>query len=453
MMLKKSLYNIEVDACDNGDILMFNSYSLAFGKMDGPTKTLYTQTDLFDEDSFLDPKQQKAINVMKENGFLVDVDFDEYASLRFLGNVSRFRGGFSLTIAPTLACNMACPYCFEKKRNVRMNAETRDELAKFVRANLERLRSDRFGITWYGGEPLLELETIEFLSNKFIAICDEMGVDYRADIITNGILLDAGAARLLSHLKVRTAQVTVDGLEQQHNSRRLLKNGTNSFTTIINNIDEARHILDLTIRVNVDKDNTADASDLVDYFIDEKKWGESLSFYFSMVYPSKNACLFDQSRCYSSSEFATVSAGLLWKSFHKKIASRCNCIYPTRINVPCGGVCMEQHVIDPIGNLYACWHNVCEPEKKIGHITTGPQMNSEFLKWKNFESPQECRTCAKLPLCQGGCPLKVFEGDGHPGCNRVAENLKETLKIYYADYKNRQMNKNVDEKTPGQEAV
>lgn len=40
-MFKKSKYNIIIDELENGDILLFNSMSIAFGIMDSKTKKLY----------------------------------------------------------------------------------------------------------------------------------------------------------------------------------------------------------------------------------------------------------------------------------------------------------------------------------------------------------------------------------------------------------------------------
>ena len=48
-------------------------------------------------------------------GFFIDDSFDEIKSLRFDMFKARFNSSsLSLTIAPTLACNFNCPYCYER---------------------------------------------------------------------------------------------------------------------------------------------------------------------------------------------------------------------------------------------------------------------------------------------------------------------------------------------------
>lgn len=57
------------------------------------------------------------LDYLKENGFLVNADFDEVAFLKYYNYKVRFAEDYlSLTIAPTLSCNFDCPYYFENKR-------------------------------------------------------------------------------------------------------------------------------------------------------------------------------------------------------------------------------------------------------------------------------------------------------------------------------------------------
>ena len=39
---------------------------------------------------------------------------------------------FELTIAPTLACNMDCPYCYEKEKTGVMSQEILDNIINFT---------------------------------------------------------------------------------------------------------------------------------------------------------------------------------------------------------------------------------------------------------------------------------------------------------------------------------
>lgn len=66
----------------------------------------------------------------------------------------------NLTIAPTSNCNFRCPYCYERNslNEKRMNDTTANDILKMIEDRIPHLEA--IDLTWYGGEPLLELERI-----------------------------------------------------------------------------------------------------------------------------------------------------------------------------------------------------------------------------------------------------------------------------------------------------
>lgn len=281
MTLKRSMYNIEIEKLDNGDILLYNTKSSALGILNKDTQEIY-YNDIIDEAIINNEKIKESIHIMVQNGFLVDINVDEYKTLQVAERMRRYSGDrFSLTIAPTLDCNMACPYCYEDKKQKRMNESVIISLIDFVKKNVEMTKPKHFSVCWYGGEPLLEKEVIRRLSKEFINICKEKQITYFAHIITNGYLLDYNTAIMLKEeCMVTNAQITVDGINETHNKRRILKNGEDSFNIVTNNIDMCKKVLKISIRVNLDKANINEAEKLIDYFIDYRKWGQDVSFLF-----------------------------------------------------------------------------------------------------------------------------------------------------------------------------
>ncbi|MDE6303480.1 MAG: radical SAM protein, partial [Paramuribaculum sp.] len=133
----------------------------------------------------------------------------------------------SLTINPTLACNFACPYCFEGTHpSTFMTDEIEDAIVRFVEKH-EQARN--LNITWFGGEPLLAFDRIVSLTRKLQGI----GLNYWAGMITNGYLLTRDKLEQFDKLKIRSVQVTIDGNESMHNSRRFLKNGGDTYERIV----------------------------------------------------------------------------------------------------------------------------------------------------------------------------------------------------------------------------
>ena len=80
----------------------------------------------------------------------------------------------ALTILPTRGCNFGCIYCYEQDRpNIAMSEQTEDAIVRFVKSN-SNLK--RLSVVWYGGEPLLNFDSIVRLTKKF----QQLGIEYSA---------------------------------------------------------------------------------------------------------------------------------------------------------------------------------------------------------------------------------------------------------------------------------
>ncbi len=90
-------------------------------------------------------EERRFVEVLREKKFLVEDGFDETAQLAGLNRRHRFGGDLlSLSLAPTLACNFRCDYCFEKPSTARMNEETGERPAR-LRGPADARDGDRLG--------------------------------------------------------------------------------------------------------------------------------------------------------------------------------------------------------------------------------------------------------------------------------------------------------------------
>ena len=130
-----------------------------------------------DEIESLSQKEEygELISKLKMGHFLLDDQVDEIAQLELKNRLARFDTSvLGLIVAPTLACNFKCEYCFEEVKKGHMSPETVDALVSFVREKAQALKT--FSCTWYGGEPLLRMDLIEKLSAAFIDICRDQNM-------------------------------------------------------------------------------------------------------------------------------------------------------------------------------------------------------------------------------------------------------------------------------------
>lgn len=435
MKVKPSRYNLVVDTQPDGSILLFNTFSTALCLLNSEAQE-YLNCAEYDVDEMSD-SSKKVIDQFLSMGFIVDQDIDELMRLELKQNMVRYGNRqLTLTIGPTLNCNMCCPYCFETKQYQPMTAETAERLIDFIKSYIGNKKIEAVKIVWYGGEPLLELKRIEQISKIIIPFCEGKDVAYTAEIVTNGYCLDTDTAELLKSLKVSYAQITIDGLEQTHNSRRKLKGGGGSFWPIIRNIEAVKDILPIVIRVNVDKKNMQEMDALTDFFMDEMKWGKNPKFYLAPVEKCTESCGADLDECLSPEEFSSLYQKIQAKMFEHGITEISHQCYPSYTTVGCSGICANNYVIDANGYFYTCWNYFGDTSKSIGNLNEPDQigLHGDYLHWLTVPIPEKCKGCVYLPLCQSGCPDQRIKNQNRPTCSFRHFMYIENLKLAYRNH-------------------
>jgi len=297
-----------------------------------------------------------------------------------------------LTIAPTLECNFDCAYCFEESRRpVRMSDEVEEELVHFIQkfGHLDSLH-----VTWFGGEPLIEIGRIRSLTSRVSGL----GVPFSAGIVTNGYLLDSDVVSQLQELRIQFVQVTIDGPEEVHNSRRRCISGAGTYSTILDNLDRLTASWDgrLSVRINVDHTNESSFSDTVELL---RKRYSKISVHAGIVTPGANpdiSCVFDRE---AEAHFFLAQA--------EERSQRSTRLYPGKGYASCTASMRNGFVVGPEGEIYKCWHDVGNPAMVVGGVRKGsewhwPLISKYMVGTDAFEDP-ECLQCYALPLCNGGC--------------------------------------------------
>ncbi|HEX5883477.1 MAG TPA: radical SAM protein, partial [Pyrinomonadaceae bacterium] len=202
--------------------------------------------------------------------FVVDLDFDELAFIEDQYNRERSRSQFLLTILPTFGCNLGCDYCFVGKKKGAMDRERQDQIVEFVTRRFATQKFPSMAVDWFGGEPLLALPAIEYLSAAFLDLCAKYDTPYSAQVITNGTMISDKAVEVMTNAGIDRLQITLDGLKEIHDVRRPSKlRVISSFEQTIFGLDRVVGKFVIRLRINVDKHNLPEAWRLLDFFAEQ----------------------------------------------------------------------------------------------------------------------------------------------------------------------------------------
>lgn len=431
-MMRWSRYNLMFRSERNG-WLLYNSASNSFLQMEEDTAAM-VQKIIEAPDQMDYGKIPELYLHLRNGGFLVEDsrDDDFFRILKMRRITSNYSGStLTLTIAPTRACNFACPYCYEENRTAsHMTEETEDAIVEFIK---KHKAVNKLGLVWYGGEPLIVFEKIKKLNAKIEAL----GKPYSSFIVTNGYLLSDEVISQLEPLKINRMQITLDGNKATHDSRRHLIGGGVTYDRIVANIDRLMSSSwkgQLQIRVNVDPSNRGEFADV--YRFIEKRYPEDfekrVTVYPGFVHtnephPDTN-CFFD-----------SRDKGKFLADLYREYGINALSVYPHMVMGGCTMTKRNAYVIGPDGELYKCWNDIGIPELVIGNVRSLLNWNmalvAEGMVGASFLEDEACKECFFFPICDGGCPkMRMLNNRDHGErdvCSYFKEYIKELLELHY----------------------
>ena len=332
------------------------------------------------------------------------VNFDERRRLTTMGEkAAKSQSSLRMTICPTMGCNFDCPYCFQSHRTGKMTEEVQDQVAALADRLLSASGAGELFILWYGGEPLLAPDVIDRLTHLLNRVCIRHGAGLRAQIYTNGYLLDQAAARKLASLRIKHARITLDGAGETHDATRHLAGGGRTFARIIENLSSPIPF-PVEVRFNVHAGNRTQSGALRALVKEAaEKSSNKLIFHEAEVFDTDLSRTRDDApQLLTDDEVRQISLQRGNLMLHGAKGRRCSAQKPY-------DVCVDEQ-----GRLYSCSATLALPEYAFGHAASwdpsdpdttasAPDVRRYFLEESLPVNDSECRDCIWLPVCGGGC--------------------------------------------------
>jgi uncharacterized protein len=356
---------------------------------------------------------------------------------------SRDKDEIQIFFVTNYSCNFACSYCYQDQYN-NPKLELSDEIidAFFSYVNSKFAGRKKY-ITVFGGEPLLNNTKQKELISRIIRQASESGLE--VSFVTNGYYLEE-YCEILTTGKIREVQVTLDGTELVHNSRRFLKGGNGTFDKIVKGIDASlRKGIDINLRMVADKENINDLPDLALFAID-KGWtgnplfktqiGRNYELHHCQSAPDK---LFDRISLYEHI-FKLVKDHPYITEFYKPAYSVSKFLsengeLPDPLFDSCPA-CKTEWAFDYTGNIYSCTATVGKTEESLGTFYPSVSLNEDIVQeWegRDVTAIKDCKTCSVQLACGGGCGSVAKNSNGSI-CSPDCRPVKELLELGFAAY-------------------
>ena len=401
----KSYFNfVQKVKCSDNEYTLYNSRTGCLSLLDERHYRQYLEYPDKEIDDI------EFLNQLLSCGYIVRNHDDEYDQIRYQMYQARFSSSIlSLVIAPTMNCNFACTYCYEKNQlqNCLMSEEIQDAIISYIEAYSGAIRNLK--IEWYGGEPLLAIEIINRMNERILAICKDNYIQCDEQMITNGYLLDRKHIEFLNNNRISKIQVTLDGIAQTHDSRRMHRTGKGTYYQIMENLKLCKLFYQgrVDLRVNVDRYNINE----VDKLVEELKAQEIFDYvnlYLGRVTDTNEPTCNDS--CLSCQCFAEQNVNFIMKN--QELKKYLQASYPHPIGNNCAADYNCSLVIASNGDLYKCHMEIGQQEQCVGNILNFEQVDiSKIKKTLMWDSTQDriCGSCKYLPVCMGGCAKERTE--------------------------------------------
>ena len=184
-------------------------------------------------------------------------------------------------------------------------------------------------------------------------------------------------------------------------------NGSETFDTILTNVKDCADIIDIVIRVNLDKENVEYVDELL-CILKNEGLSSKVEVYAGHLVKvddgvSQPSAIY-KNPCFTTQAFSPVEMMFNQKALDKGFSTR---ILDGPILTPCMAVRSSEYVVGSQGELYKCWKSVGISHEEVGNLSQGPteiQVKNEE-KWVNYSpfNNTECLHCVALPVCMGGC--------------------------------------------------
>jgi len=353
-----------------------------------------------------DDEEREVQEALIDDGILVKSRADDDEGLRAYLDKARegVPGTLFITLMPTLQCNLACNYCFQKEHPAfgKMSSPTEDATLEWILRIVDERGLRGLKIHYFGGEPTTRkdfcLHTAEVLSASMKA----RGGEFEWTMTTNGVLLDVEFARAMHRFGKGSFKVTLDGDKETHDKERVYRDGRGSFDVIFANVIA---LAQEGFKVHVGGNFFADQADSFEKLLDRLEASgvsrQLAGVRFKPMVDTQQRHTGTCTTCSAKQETQTLVQ--LNKSVERRKMAPATLHGETLEAMlgPCELHWKNSYTIDPDGNVYKCPAVAGLPGLAVAQVASRAEEKiAPLLELRPWE---QCGDCPYMPVCVGGC--------------------------------------------------
>lgn len=329
----------------------------------------------------------------------------------------------SLCLMVAQDCNMRCKYCFGdggsygQKRAV-MSPEVGRRAVDFLLENCGPFRK-HFEIDFFGGEPLMNMQTVKAVTEYVRAREKETGKSFKLTLTTNGLLLNDANIKWLNDNDIALV-LSTDGRQETHDRMRPDAGGHDTYQKVMANFKKcvaSRDGRNYYMRGTYTKENLDFTEDVLAM--------NNAGFDILSVEPVvlKDSPLGfgeeDLPRIYEEYDRLTEAylqrhregEGFFFFHFNMDLSNG-PCVAKRLAGCGAGH---EYYAVAENGDLYPCHQFVGRDGYRLGSVYEGVTNTKlpQYFRESHVLNKEGCRDCWARFFCSGGCHANadLFHGD------------------------------------------
>lgn len=401
--------------------LHYNSLSNLFLVLNRKKHLLYENCPI----ELLEQEDSQLYSRLKDNDFLVDDDFDEYASVIKRKNDMIFNARhYNVTVNTTLDCNLDCWYCYESRiAGSKLSSEVIEAIKRNIILRYQNKPFQILKFTFFGGEPFLYYKGIKELLDFGKNFCEQYDIELIADFTTNATLITKEHIDYIKQFRCHF-QITLDGNRERHNKIKIERNKkTDTYEKTISTLKMINeHIPNrwVAVRINFDNQTLRNVQEIIEdiNFLDRRK---------TFVIVKKVWQL----------KTEQVDREALMNAIQNLFDNKFLVDY---YYMPKGCVCFaereSQVLFNYDGKIFKCTtlpvfdddHTLGKLNFETGEVSWYPE---KYKNWFDDMQPDHCKNCKWFPVCLGPCNRQLMAHKGEKICTFDASSLTQKEFLMY----------------------